>query len=413
MNFKGANLLLGLVFCILAAAVVTLFIRVKSDRSVATMVSGEPLTNLMVSSKPAGLTKSVIRVNWANLHSTNYQQFIANLRAFGCPEMTIRDIVIMDVAKVYARKRSEARRQGKPYEYWREQRHGDHAIERQLALLEREQHKIVRDLLGIELISERARYWDDEELDFNFLPEGKQQRLAELLTRYEAKEDEIYSRTQGHLQPKDEQELQVLAAQRRKEFDALLTSEEREQYDLRYSVTAQTVRGHLSGIDPSEEEFLRLYRVYKKYENSMSEGMATSQATGDQFRTPEREAAERAFQKDVREALGESRFAELQRANDPAYEALVHVAQRYNLSTDIPGEAYNLKVEAERKKYEVESDPRLTSEQRAAALSVIARDAETALTRKLGADVYRAYETVGGDWIAGLRHREFQSNFAQ
>src|SRR5688572_26160810 len=57
-------------------------------------------------------------LNWAALESTNYYIYIANLRGFGCPEETIKDIILTDIAKVYARKRAEVRRQGQPYRFW-------------------------------------------------------------------------------------------------------------------------------------------------------------------------------------------------------------------------------------------------------------------------------------------------------
>src|SRR6266850_8414157 len=57
-------------------------------------------------------------LNWRALESTNYVLYIENLRAFGCPEETIRDIIITDVAKLYARHRAELRRQLQPYKFW-------------------------------------------------------------------------------------------------------------------------------------------------------------------------------------------------------------------------------------------------------------------------------------------------------
>src|SRR3954462_879248 len=46
------------------------------------------------------LTVEVTTTNgfqWASVESPDYREYIANLRAIGCPEETIRDIVIADV----------------------------------------------------------------------------------------------------------------------------------------------------------------------------------------------------------------------------------------------------------------------------------------------------------------------------
>jgi hypothetical protein len=357
----------------------------------------------------------VVRKSWEDLRSTNYAEFVAKLRAFGCPEQTVRDIVITEIAKAYALRRAEVRRQGKPYEYWRTQDPADPKIEREIAALQREQHKLVRDLFGIELASMRAQYWaeDNNPPEYDFLPEDKREKLMEMLARYDAKEEEIYSRSQGTPEPKDEQELRRLEQERAKELQALLTPEEREQYDMRYSTIAQTLRGYLGGIQPTEEEFQKLFRVYKKYEKDLSEGFMTVQATREQIRTPERVAAERGLQEEIRTTLGEARFAELQRSHDPAYETLVQVAQRFNLPSEIPAEVYNLKAQAEQQKFEVDSNSKLTPEQRLAALTAIAQETERALNSRLGPEVYQTYARAAGDWIEGLNQPDVQHRFSR
>src|SRR6267143_4470910 len=39
--------------------------------------------------------------HWRQIESSDYKTYIANLRAVGCPEQTIRDIIIADVTKAY------------------------------------------------------------------------------------------------------------------------------------------------------------------------------------------------------------------------------------------------------------------------------------------------------------------------
>ena len=47
---------------------------------------------------------------WESLESSDYPTYISNLRAIGCPEQTIRDIITADVKSLYARKREELTR---------------------------------------------------------------------------------------------------------------------------------------------------------------------------------------------------------------------------------------------------------------------------------------------------------------
>ena len=40
--------------------------------------------------------------SWSQVESADYPTYIANLRSIGCPEQTIRDIIIADVNALYA-----------------------------------------------------------------------------------------------------------------------------------------------------------------------------------------------------------------------------------------------------------------------------------------------------------------------
>jgi hypothetical protein len=44
---------------------------------------------------------------WSQIESTDYNTYVANLRAIGCPEATIRDIITADVNSLYERKREQ------------------------------------------------------------------------------------------------------------------------------------------------------------------------------------------------------------------------------------------------------------------------------------------------------------------
>src|SRR5258706_11896034 len=43
---------------------------------------------------------------WREVESADYPEYVANLRDIGCPEQTVRDIIIADVNALYARRRA-------------------------------------------------------------------------------------------------------------------------------------------------------------------------------------------------------------------------------------------------------------------------------------------------------------------
>jgi hypothetical protein len=75
---------------------------------------------------------------WGQLESTDYPTYVANLRAIGCPEPTIRDIVSADVDEaIYAPKREELKR-----------KEPNQSLEHALLDLKRGEEAFIASLLG-------------------------------------------------------------------------------------------------------------------------------------------------------------------------------------------------------------------------------------------------------------------------
>src|SRR5256886_4815412 len=67
------------------------------------------------SSAPSGPSLDPVRTNvvlrrqffsWREVESDDYPTYIANLRDIGCPDQTIRDIIIADINALYSRRRA-------------------------------------------------------------------------------------------------------------------------------------------------------------------------------------------------------------------------------------------------------------------------------------------------------------------
>src|ERR1700742_2319118 len=81
--------------------------------AVCLYVAREPLREEAPPESP-GYIGTITRTNvvvrhenftWEQITSTNYLEFVKNLRAIGCPEQTVRDIVTSEINRVYARRR--------------------------------------------------------------------------------------------------------------------------------------------------------------------------------------------------------------------------------------------------------------------------------------------------------------------
>ena len=61
---------------------------------------------------------SQARFDWHQVESEDYKQYLANLRAIGCPEQTVREIIRADVNDLFASKAAALTRTNQ-YQYWR------------------------------------------------------------------------------------------------------------------------------------------------------------------------------------------------------------------------------------------------------------------------------------------------------
>jgi hypothetical protein len=350
-------------------------------------------------------------LSWRALESTNYQIYIQNLRNFGCPEETVRDIIITDVAKLYSKRRADLRLQSAPRAFWQTYdlnngAPGDPPILRdQLIQLEREQRELIKDLLGVDFHRELSRYSGDDENEeqiVSFLPESKRETVRALHERFSELQREIYERANGVLLDEDRNKLSELQRRQDAEMAGILNPEELLQYQLHNSETANNLRIQLNGFQPSQEEFVKIFQLQKNFDDQFDLAFDHTDDTAIDLKNRAQHDAQAALEDEIRKTLGNNRYAEYQRAQDGDYRALLQIADRYQLNPDVANQVYNLKVASERQKQQIESLPNLSDQQRAQMLASVAQQAERNVASALGADVYRSYSRELGHWLNDL-----------
>ncbi len=350
-------------------------------------------------------------VSWNAIESTNYQTYIANLRAIDCPSETIRDIIITDVAKLYAKRRAAIRAQGQPYRFWQTGdawENGparDPVIRKQLQDLESEQRELVKALLGVDLQAELAKYWnadDEQERMYGFLSAEKRQGVVEMQAKYDELEQEVYASSKGVMLDEDQEKLKRIQKQKEAELASLLTPAEFEEYDLRNSATASALRSQMSGFQPTEEEFRKIFGLQKTFDNDFSQAFDSTDASQSVIKAKAQQDAQEALNAEVKKTLGETRYKEWFRAQDGDYKALAQVAERFELPQDTAGKVYDMKQEAERQKQKIDGNPNLTADQRNLALAAVARETAKSVATTLGEKIFNAYQRANGQWLQSL-----------
>jgi len=347
--------------------------------------------------------------HWSMLESEDYSTYIQNLRDIGCPEQTIRDIIIADLDLLWApRLRSAVPRQG-PWRYWESaeaERRNDYdarAWERLQRAIRREKRDVVRALVQVDLTGERARLQGEVDPLAQRLPlldSEKRMDLRDVLDRFQDEEQAILERIHSEgvtLDEQDKAQLRELRAQREAELESLLSPEEKRRYELSMSQTAEDLRHDMYDMKATEEEFLAIFDVRREFEKMWDPELIDLSDPNEAARWEEaRVLTEEAIQK----ALGPERYQEYQRGQDEDYHLLNRAAVRYGLDPQVANEVYGYKQMLAAQREMVIMDPELSPNQVEAVLQAMNEEAQEAIQQRLGPNAYH-YIRRQSSWMHG------------
>lgn len=310
---------------------------------------------------------------WDQIEAADYRQYVANLRAVGCPEEVLQDILRADLNHQYAERR-EAIWDPAPAQYWHKacQTCGpmiEDAQRRQLMALEEEKLAILEALLGksvtvqefIDLVCLQLHGLEQELL---FLPSERQQAAKLALARFARKEERLMNESQdpnGARQQLFPEKLELLGS--------VLSAAELREYRLRNSTLAQSLRGWLRYFDHSPEEFVRLFDRCEQALNPKQEPLHL----GAVFVVEQ-----------VRQLLGEERAKELERVSTPFYSNARRRLEEDGLPAARAEEAWQVLESARAALASVSNTPALSPEQKQQQQQGIRREAEAKVIELLG-----------------------------
>ncbi|MBM3845891.1 MAG: hypothetical protein FJ405_06355 [Verrucomicrobia bacterium] len=326
--------------------------------------------------------------HWSSLESTNYQEYILKLRAVGCPDETIRDIVIADIAKHFAQHRATLRSPTRRSEFWKPTPSESRNMRSALRSLNAEQRNLVRQLLGTDLEQELVKFSSEPaagEIDLAFIAAGKTPQVAAILSRYKMMEQDLHESSAGFWSAQDDRELEELERRQLDELREILSPQEFEEYELRQSRLSDDLRAELEGMEPTEEEFRKLFRL-RKEEQAASAGRSDPGEEEDADFADAKASEARELR--MREALGEERFNQYVRSQNSDYRALHNLAERFNIGQDTVNQAFDFISLGQEQAQQLLEDGSLDPERREQALAEIAEESARTLRNLLGAEVY-------------------------
>lgn len=401
------KLLLLVSFCLNAVLFAGWFVHRSTQYS--TLKTSEPKVATVAAatkSSRAGRTVQTVTVDrekpldWTSLESEDYREYIARLRAVGCPEETVRDIIIADINKLYASKIAALYPSSKDFKFWRVEdrvaRNEERDRDKKRHELDQEKRTLIKELLGVDYDAELARLSgrpNDDDMRYGFLSPEKQEQTKALREKYREMERSLFS--DGGMTPENRTKFMALRAERESEMAKILGPEEFEQYELRNSRTARGMRESLTGFQPSEEEFRQIFQSRKTFDDQY----AFSRDGGDETVRDERKLAQQKLDEQLKSVLGDDRFNAYKMSQDDRFRETFDFAQKYDLPREKAQTIYEVRLATEQEQKRIQNDPNLSPAARAAALLEVSQSTQAALGQALGQEVFAKYLPRNGGWI--------------
>lgn len=330
--------------------------------------------------------------NWEVVESPDYQEYIANLRAIGCPEDTIRDIIIADVNKLYAAKKRELRGEPKRFEFWKA---GsplmgvmDSEYLANARAMEEEKLGVLRQL-GIEpdvqtQMNSLVNAEGAMDMMFGYLPEEKQMSVMKIMQDMQTEMAEAAGGGAGV----DGEAIMEVQRKMEQAIKDVLSPEEYRDYELRMSMTANTMRQQLTGWDPGEEEFLQVFDLRKAFDEEFG---PYSMGNEDAEERQQRQQAETELKAAIKEAIGDDRYAAYERAQDWNFQQIVRAANKADLGTDEAVKVYDMRQVAIDEVGSIRADQQLSQAERTVLLEDIHAETERSIKEVLGEEGWDQY----------------------
>jgi hypothetical protein len=317
--------------------------------------------------------------------------YIHNLRSIGCPQQTIRDIIVADVNQLYAHRREQEIRPPE-LEWWKSDADSGviatNAVK--LKALDAEKQALLDRLLGKgwELAGSPPEPVEQAGIRLTGpllgnLNSTNKQRVYEIAGRAEQQMKQLLQNSQnGVVDPK---QLLRIRQQSRAELAKALTPEQLQEFLLRYSDTAKKMREELHGVTLTPEEFRNLFRARDSIEGQLMQYSASA----DQQSLQMQQALQRQSEDLLRTTLGPDRYAAYRVGQDPLYRQAQTTIQQAGASAAALAPLYQINQATEAELARIRLDNSLTTEQKNEAMIEAQAEREKSLQQLLGGEAYQ------------------------
>ena len=348
--------------------------------------------------------------DWAQVEAADYKVYLANLRGIGCPESTVRDILIADVNDLFSGlvKTLVDGVNGQFWNYITHEAELEKLIDekgKQLRALGQERDELFTLLFG----DSNPRAEEEARATATVNQKGWE-RLADFLppekrAQWVAAKDELerawtdFMRTPGQTGAQRQAKRKELDTAHEQALRKWLTPDEYAELRLRQSPAA-SLPERLIGLDLSEDQV----RAAAKIQLATADAQAALPQKDADFKARTAQLQQQS-EAQTRELLGPEAYAALQRAMDNRYEPFYRVAQRLELPDAAAAQAYDIRRKAQDDARRLLDNKSLSAEDRQAMLQAIGAETKQGLSTALGPRGFAAYDKLDGGWMTQLTSR--------
>lgn len=374
MKTKTAMVTVTLVFLISVTTTYVLLVRPRRSVNLALIETqtqsiartAEPRGNGVAPT--SGIRNAGSGFHWSQVESADYRKYISNLRAIGCPERILQDIIIADLNQLFAPRMQAIWR--KPVRvYWKKYQDASANPDqiRKLKALDQEKAAILKELLGISIDGQALAdlaylQFQPAELQMLFLSADTRAGAQRALQESGIEETMTKMRAANpNSDPEREffdQKLKVLAQ--------VLSPEELEEFRMRKSPRANWLSDDVRYFNCTKEEFKALLDAREQSLGpDKKDHVAVDGATAIE---------------QVRTLLGDQRALEYERVSDYGYHNGRAAAERIGLPEDLADQAGQIVFETRVAAAETARNTNLPAEERRLEIQRLQTEAEARLS---------------------------------
>lgn len=346
-------------------------------------LASAPLTNVV---------RSARQFSWEDVTKDIYPQYIANLRTIGCPEKQVRNIVVADVNELFGKRRLDHAVKTDS-QWWKPETFMGILPMHNFANanFDEERRALLTKLLGegwedsIKLPSLNGSAVNLTGPVLGALPADTWNAVQEVCAR-------SIDRHQAYLAVKmneggamDNIEMAKLRDHTRSDLSKMLTPEQMEEFLLRYSHNSSKLRLDMRGLDPTPDEFRKIFRGIDPFEHQTQIEYGGPEALSQK----QREQLEAQRDRVIKEAFSPQRYEQYLATKDPLYKQAQMTAMQYGMNGKAVKPLYELQKSMEAKRVQISQNTALSPEQRAQALQSLNIEQQQTLQRMLGDLSYR------------------------